>query len=106
MVRTVTWGAFVQMRQRGERVRETPESFILVSTEIVGVLNHWSKINLALVNSVWSMERPVFQFGHFLTRSPGLPDISPYPNSTGLEIQWDLKFSQAPGAIFLIGASV
>lgn len=28
MVRTVTWGAFVQMKQRGERVRETPESFV------------------------------------------------------------------------------
>lgn len=82
MVRTVTWGAFVQMRQRGERVRETPESFIFVSTEIVGVLNHWSKINLALVNSVWSMERPVFQFGHFLTGSPGLPDISPWLGDT------------------------
>ena len=73
--------------------------FFLISKEIVGVLNHWSRINLALVKFVWSMERPAFQFGYFLTGSPGLPDISPYPYSTGWEIQWGLKFSQAPRAV-------
>ena len=56
--------------------------------------------------SIWNIMRfsdctvkIFFQFGYFLTGSPGLPDISPYPYSTGLEIQWDLKFSQAPGAV-------